>query len=131
MRQKNQYFLKDKRAMIFKVYHVRNGYNTTDHVAPISPAPSLWCYSSQLSQTLVFVARTYSTDETRMFVFNPGYNVKTYDLIRYNGEWYQITRVDTTDDYKSDIFIYVKDCPRGSIPSSEEIHEYGWTPPTT
>lgn len=129
---KKQYFLKDKKARIYKTVYLddHEGYMQKPHFIPRTPS-DLWCYTSQLSQTLVFVAKTFSTDETRMFVFNSGVVAETYDLILYRSQWYQVTRVDTTDDYNGEVFVYVEDCPKGKIPSQEFIHDCGWIPPTS
>ena len=54
--------------------------------------------------------------------------IELYDLILYREKWYQITRVDTEDDYNTDIFVYVKDAPRGSIPTADTLKTYGWQP---
>ena len=36
----------------------------------------------------------------------------------------RVTRVDTTDDYKGDLFIYVQNAVGGWIPSDDEIEDY-------
>lgn len=122
---KNQYFLKDKKARIYvkqastqdaEGYPIPGGWRPTS-------ASDLWCYSKQLSQETVLVASQYGSEETRLFVFNPT-TVKQYDLILYRSTWYEVTRVDTTDDYNTDVFVYVKDCPTGSIPRQDKILPY-------
>lgn len=121
---KNQYFLKDKKALIYQVYNVKkSGFATVPHYAPRTMS-ALWCYASQLSQRTVFEAKQFGEDETRFFVFNQGTEVKLYDAILYRGKWYEVTRVDTTDDYNTDVFVYVADVRV----SPEKVHEYGWTP---
>lgn len=125
---KNQYFLKDKKAHIYDSVSVSgSGYMPKTYYVPRTPAP-IWAYASQLSQMTVFEAKTYGEDENYMFVFNQGTTAELYDLILYRNKWYQITRVDTTDDYNTDIFVYAKDAPRGSIPSEDSLKPYGWQP---
>lgn len=121
----NQYFLKDKKAQIYRSFDEQDdaGFRSKSYYYPYAAAP-LWCYSKQLSQELTFVARAYDTDETRLFVFNYKPKVKQYDLILYRGTWYEITRVDTTDDYKGEMFIYVKDAGRGLRPKDDELQPY-------
>ena len=63
-------------------------------------------------------------NETRFFVFNYYPKVEVYDMILYKNQWYRITRVDTADDYKGDLFIYVQNAVGGWIPSDDEIEDY-------
>ena len=49
-----------------------------------------------------------------------------YDYVYYRDKWYEVTRVDTTDDYNTDVFVYVKDAPIGRQPSEDELKPYGW-----
>lgn len=123
---KNQYYLKDKKAMIYWQdlggqddlgFPVKGGY------IPFSPV-LFWCYSRQLTQDQVYAALQYGVDETRLFVFNNIPGIEVYDYILYRGLWYQITRVDTADDYRGDMFVYAKDCPAGGKPKPDELMPY-------
>ena len=123
---KNQYYLKDKKAQIYK--QVMNGTDPdgsskAPSYYPVAPAP-VWCYARQLSQTDIFQAQSFGENETRLFVFNYYSNVEVYDMVQYRGKWYRITRVDTTDDYKGDLFVYVQNAKAGFIPKDEEIKPY-------
>lgn len=125
---KDQYFLKDKKARIYDAVNIyAPGGMPKTYYVPRTPS-SIWCYARQLSQNTVFEAKAYGEDETRYFVFNRWTLVELYDLILYREKWYQVTRVDTEDDYNTDVFVYVKDAPKGSIPSPDSLREYGWTP---
>lgn len=124
---KNQYFLKDKKALIYDAYYVtRSGAMTKVYYYPRT-ASEIWCYASQLSQDTIFEAKSFGEEETRFFVFNQGTTVELYDLILYRSKWYEVTRVDTTDDYNSDVFVYAKDAPIGTIPKEDRLRPYGWT----
>ena len=121
---KNQYNLKDKKAQLYKKEYGgqdSNGYSKPDNYYPAATAP-IWCYTRQLSQDQIFAAMAYSQEETRLFVFNYYPHVEVYDVISYKSDWYEITRVDTTDDYKTDLFVYVKLLKRGVKP--EQIKPY-------
>lgn len=123
---KNQYFLKDKKAQLYK--RIMNGtdpsgYSNPPGYYPVAPAP-VWCYARQLSQTDIFQAQSFGEDETRLFVFNYYPNIEVYDMVQYRGDWYRITRVDTTDDYKGDLFVYVQNAKGGFIPRDDEIKPY-------
>lgn len=122
----NQYFLKDKKAQIYRrVSGGRDseGYEIEGAYYPYAKAP-LWCYSKQLSAALIYAAQLMTTNETRLFVFNYLKGVKQYDLILYRDSWYEITRVDTTDDYNGELFVYVQDCGRGNTPDEDSIKDY-------
>lgn len=124
---KNQYFLKDKKADIYKDTSSggrdSSGYPFPSQWRPISPAP-LWCYAKQLSQDQRYYSHAIGQEESRLFVFNYYPGIELYDLIKYRDEWYQITRVDTTDDYKGELFIYVKLAIGGWRPSDDEVYPY-------
>ena len=53
---RNQYFLKDKKALIYDSVSVSgSGYMPKTYYVPRTPAP-IWCYARQLSQDAVFQA---------------------------------------------------------------------------
>lgn len=118
----NQYYLKDKKAQIYKVTHSQEpgGFPAVNGYYPRCPSP-MWCYTRQLSQEQVFAAAAWGESETRLFVFNYYTGIDLYNVISYKGKWYEITRVDTTDDYNGDLFIYVK---KTSAAKEELIKEY-------
>jgi len=120
--KKSKYFLKDKRAQIYKKMNVaEEGDMPREAYIPISPA-SLWCYTSQLSQDLMYRAKGVGENETRFFVFNFRDIVEVGDAVLYRAKWYNITRVDTTDDYNGDLFIYVENM--SEEPEEEDILTY-------
>ena len=120
------YFLKDKKAQVYK-HHSNNKdtdyFCTDDYYTPISPV-ALWCYTKQLSQDQIYATLAYSNDETRLFVFNFRNDIKQYDRLHYiaKDEWYEVTRVDTTDDYNGELFVYVKKLKFGL--KEEDIKPY-------
>ena len=75
---------------------------------------------TQLSQSQTFEAATYGDDENRFFVLNYRDDLKIYDFVEYKGKYYSITRLDTKDDYKGELFVYVKDTARGDTPKDIE-----------
>lgn len=125
-----RHFIKDKKALIYKTGTYKDGNKTIKYYVPRSEAP-LWCYTRQTDQNAVYIsgARMYSVDETRLFVFNYRQDVKVYDIIAYRGAYFQVSRVDTADDYNGDLFVHVKDAPTGSTPKESEIMPPDWTPP--
>lgn len=125
---KGQYFLKDKKAQIYKTVYIKpeKSYsNPTEHYVAVNSVP-LWCYTRQLSQDQLFAAAAYWNDETRYFAFNYRGDVEIYDHILYKDGFFEVTRVDRTDDYNGETFVYVKNV-KGSVPT-DKIHPKGWKP---
>jgi len=123
---KNQYYPKDKKAQLYKKVSADtnpDGYDLPSSYYPAAPAP-IWCYTRQLSQTDIFQAQSFGQEETRLFVFNYYTNVEVYDMVQYRGKWYRITRTDTADDYKGELFVYVQNARGGYIPKDDEIMPY-------
>ncbi len=127
---KNQYFLKDKKAQIYKSVYVKDDrlYDSpTEYYVAATPSPS-WCYSKQLTQALISLLDVaYQPNETRYFVFNYTKLVNTHAHILYRGEMYKVTRVDTQDDYNREIFAYVENMNLSHI-VQEYLRPYGWEP---
>lgn len=107
-------YLKDKKAQAYKrVVSLIDGFNTTAYY-PVEKQ-TLWVYAKQLTQDQVYAAAAAGRNETRFFVFTNCIvtrKLKLYDLIGYRGEYYEITRIDTADDYAGDMYIYVKLCDK-------------------
>ena len=111
------YYKKDKKVKLVTKHSERDssGFYRTTYQYITNQA--LWAYASQLSQELTFTAHAYGSDETRLFVLNYRNDLALYDFIEYKEKYYQITRLDTADDYKGELFVYAKDAPRGDTPS--------------
>lgn len=118
------YFLKDKKAQIYKKVDISESGGMPKYVYVPRAASPLWCHASQLSQQDVFYAGTYGDKETRLFVFNYDPKVAFDQFVLYRDVWYQITRVDTQDDYNGELFVYVKNAIGGNKPSASNIYEY-------
>ena len=124
--KKGLYYQKDKKARVFHIVSGinSNGYNSPKYLQPVSPA-DMWCYSRQLSQDQLYAAHAWLQDETRLFVFNYYEGIKLYDVVKYKGKWYEVTRVDTQDDYNGELFVYVKDYKNPSTLDKMTPLEYG------
>ena len=124
MNKKDLYFKKDKKAMIYKEgksYVDEYGDTVNDGYRAIAPS-DLWCYRRQLSQEQKFIAQSMSVDEKRFFVFNYRNDVEVYDLLKYKNELFQVTRVDSPYDYNRELFVYVREVPRGL--ANEKLYPY-------
>jgi len=116
--KKDQYFLKDKKIKLITKTSERDSIGQTITAYKYISNKKLWAYARQLSQDQIFQAAAYSVDETRFFVINNRKDLAVYDFIEYKGKYYSITRIDTRDDYNGDMFLYVKDAPRGDTPKN-------------
>ena len=106
--KKGLYFQKDKKCMIYTI-KAAYGVGEDPELDPVSET-SLWCYTKQLTQGLTASSGViYNNDETRLFVFNYNAGIVQDAYIHYAEKWYKVTRVDTTDDYKGEVFVYVED----------------------
>lgn len=124
---KNQYFLKDKKAQVYKEIKGQqdtSGFYGDSSYAPLGSKP-LWCYTKQTSMEFRQMAMALGQDEERFFVFNHLVGVDEGDYILYRDKWYQITRIDTTDDYNGDMFIYTSLAGRTGIPPKDQFIPYG------
>lgn len=123
---KNQYFLKDKKAQIYKEVKGesgKGGFYDSGYV-PLGKL-SLWCYTRQTSQEIRQISMALGQTEERFFVFSYLDDAEIGDFILYRDKWYQITRLDTADDYKDDMFIYVALSGRLGIPPKDKFLPYG------
>ena len=120
MAKNGLYFKKDKKIkLVTKSYTTSSSGFQTATYKYISNR-SFWAYTNQLSQDQTFQAAAYGDSETRLFVLNYRDDLKIYDFVEYKGKYYSITRLDTTDDYNGELFVYVKDAARGDTPSDIE-----------
>ena len=118
MAKNGLYFKKDKKVkLVTKSYTTSSSGFQTATYKYISTR-SFWAYTNQLSQDQTFQAAAYGDSETRLFVLNYRDDLKIYDFIEYKSKYYSITRLDTTDDYNGELFVYVKDAARGDTPSN-------------
>ena len=99
--------LKDKKIEILSVQRIKDpeGFSS-DTLVPISPP--LWAYFRQLSGAEVFAAQAVQVIEDVLFIINYRPDITTRHMIRFRGEVYDITRIDTYEGYKSDLTLYAK-----------------------
>lgn len=117
---RNQYYKKDKKVKLVTTYSYQTPYGQYVNGYKYISNKSFWAYATQLSQSQTFEAATYGDDENRFFVLNYRDDLKIYDFVEYKGKYYSITRLDTKDDYKGELFVYVKDAAKGDTPKDIE-----------
>lgn len=116
----NIYYKKDKKIKVVTKTTAYDQYgNNVESYRYLTG--DLWAYTNQLSQSQVFEASQYGDDEIRIFVLNYRDDLRLYDFIEYKGKYYSITRIDTQDDYKTELFVYVKDAPKGDTPHDIQL----------
>ena len=125
---KNQYHKKDKQIKIVGRYtsQTPGGYPTARYKYLVDGF--LWAYTRQLSQDQIFQAQAYGEAETRLFVLNHRTDLRLYYIIEYKGKYYTITRIDSEDDYNTELFVYVSDTKPGDTPRDGEIEPAGNDP---
>ena len=122
MRKDNMYFKKDKKVKLIKQREEQDEYGApyTAYVY-ITPPDGIWAYAKQLSQQQIFECRQFGENETRLFVLNYRNDITLYDLVEYRGHYYSITRLDTKDDYRNELFVYAKDVPEETVGSIQPM----------
>lgn len=105
--------LKDKKIQILKYTETEDsaGFPVRGYM-PIHPQPKIWAYFKHLSASLYFASAQVNLNEEVIFTVNWLEHLKNSETkhlkILYKGNLYQITRIDTYEDYKRDINLYAK-----------------------
>lgn len=105
--------LKDKKIQILKYTETEDsaGFPVRGYM-PIHPQDKIWAYFKHLSASLYFASAQVNLNEEVIFTVNWLSTIKSSDTeyykILYKGSLYQVTRVDTYEDYKRDINLYAK-----------------------
>ncbi len=121
---KNQYFKKDKQVRPIRRTAKNTAAGYPKQTYQYLTKGAIWAFTRQLSQDQKYAAHAYMTEEERFFVVNYRNDLKLYDQIEYKGVYYSITRLDTQDDYNTDLFIYVEKAKPGDYPKPNEILPY-------
>ena len=125
--KRRKYFLKDKKAEIFEKVVTVDSIGARDFVYVSLFQNSVWCYARQVDADIFFRKEQYKIQETYFFAFNYNKKIKIGNAILYREKWFEITRVDTDEDYNSDLFVYAKDIK--TPPNEKKIKPYGWNNP--
>lgn len=80
----------------------------------------LWAYYRQLSGKEFFAAATVNATEDVLFTVNHRADIDTDMLVEYAGKYYQITRIDNHEGYKTDLDLYCKSNPDQTPDIKEE-----------
>ena len=116
--------LKDKKIIIYNYIEVSEpGNMPQEKWKPLHPG-KLWAYVRQLSATEFFAAATTQHQESILFVVSWRDDITPDCLIEYKGKFYDITRIDTFEGYKSDLQLYADEVIGGGIPRPDEIIPY-------
>lgn len=121
-------YLKDKKVTIYQKTEFgydESGYPLPEGVKPIHPG-KLWAYARHLSAKEFWEAGIHSevNQEERFFVVNWRDDITAEMMIQYKDSWFNIVRVDSFEDYKEDIKLYVKTAVPGDIPDDTDILPY-------
>lgn len=112
--------LKDKKIRIlsYESYVNDNGFGVEEW-KPIHEG-KLWAYYRQLSGKEFFAAATVNATEDVLFTVNHRADIDTDMLVEYAGKYYQITRIDNHEGYKTDLDLYCKSNPDQTSDIKEE-----------
>lgn len=98
--------LKDKKIEILAGKNIAEPGDRPEFAwAPIHTG-KLWAYVRQLSQKEFWAAKAVTSEEQILFIVNWRNDITTKNCILYNGNYYNIIRVDTFEGYKTDLQIY-------------------------
>lgn len=99
--------LKDKKIRILHdVSGSEGGWDAQDW-RPLHDG-GLWAYYRYLSGSEYHASATVNEAEEVVFYINWRNDVTPAMLIKYNGKFYDITRIDDFEGYKNDLSIYAK-----------------------
>ena len=104
--------LKDKKIRIVKLQQSKDedGFFFFEWI-PIHNG-TLWAYYRQLSGKEFYASKAVQHYEECLFIINYRDDITTDMEIEYSGKYYDITRIDDFEGYKSDISIYAKLAPK-------------------
>ena len=104
--------LKDKKIRIVKLQQSKDedGFSINEWV-PIHNG-TLRAYYRQLSGKEFFASAAVQHDEECLFIINYRDDITADMEIEFKNKYYNITRIDDFEGYKSDIFIYAKLAPK-------------------
>ena len=122
--ERKRYFIKDKKAQIYKRKITADSAGIRSEIFIALTAQPIWCYARQVDADIFFRREQYQIKESYFFIFNNRSDIKIGTLILYRDKWYEATRVDTQEDYKSDLYVYAKDLK--PTPTAEKIRPYGY-----
>lgn len=107
-----QYFLKDKKIIVYKKLSTKDssGFPVTGYM-PIHPTANVWGYFKELSATLIYASNTTTAKEESQIAINYTENLKKQTpqdyYVLFDNVLYQVKRVDNYEGYKTDLVLYV------------------------
>mgnify|MGYP000883703817 CR=1 FL=1 len=99
--------LKDKKITIWYFTKTHNEWNEViEEWKPLPGAENIWAYVRHASGQEYFSAAQVQAKVEMIFEINWRDDIEPNMEIEYKGERYNITRIDTFEDYKDTIRIY-------------------------
>ena len=111
-RQAHQYFLKDKKVVVYKIIHDRDSQGfPADSYMPVHPTANIWGYFKELSAWLTYQSQTTTAKEESQIAINYTDAIrKQYPqdyYVLYDNVMYWVKRIDNYEGYKTDLVLYV------------------------
>ncbi len=116
----NSIKLKDKKIAIYEKiegYNDRDGYNPGGY-KKIHDG-TLWAYVRHVSAKEFWAWASQQNTEDMIFVINWRADINANMFIAYKNKWFNITRVDGFEGYKTDLTLYTSEVT--TPPDKEEI----------
>ena len=105
--QRRKFRMKDKKITILGTTYGRDEWgNQVEILGPIPGGENIWAYVRHASGTEYYAARQVQQEVEMIFEINWRDDIGPDNWILYKGKEYNITRIDTFEDYKDTLRIY-------------------------
>ena len=105
--QRGKFRMKDKKITILGATYGRDEWgNQVEILGPIPGGENIWAYVRHASGTEYYAARQVQQEVEMIFEINWRDDIGPDNWILYKGKEYNITRIDTFEDYKDTLRIY-------------------------
>lgn len=117
-------FLKDKKIIIYQKKNAAEPGDMPQEILVPIHSGKLWAYFLQMGGDVYYTAKQTGAKEDVMFQVNWRADIVPDMMVFYNGRFYQITRVDRYEGYKSDLKLYCS-AEIDSTVTNYPVLEYG------
>ena len=99
---------KNKKIELFELQYIEDDIGQQiERFINLTQTP-IWAYFRQVSNSEYFAAKSIQSTEEVVFVINWRKDISTYVQIKFEGKFYDITRIDCFEGGKNDLKLYAK-----------------------
>ncbi len=99
---------KNKKIELFELQYIEDDIGQQiERLVNLTPTP-IWAYFRQLSNDEYFTGVNTAVSEEVLFIVNWYKDISTFVQIKFEGEFYDITRIDCFEGGKNDLKLYAK-----------------------